>query len=1068
MIDQNTIEQILNRADIVDVIGSQIELKQKGSRHWACCPFHGEKTPSFSVNPAQGTYHCFGCGEGGNAISFVMKYDNLSFPEACRKLAEKMGILIEEKKLTPEQEREHLKREAMWVANEKAQQHFLEKLYSPVGKNALEYAVSRWGEEYVKEMGIGFAPNEWQDMVNFAGQNSLSLEILQECSLVRKGEKGYYDFYRNRIMIPIRDRFRHIIGFTARDISGIEGTPKYLNSAESDIYSKGHSLFGIDIAIREAVKTGRFYAMEGAPDVMRLQAIGIPNALASLGSAWTKEQFESLKKYATHICFLPDIDPPKAGEKYGTGIKAVMKNGELAMRCGFSVSVKEISADPGVKQDPDSYCKNRIMFDQIDEEDFLLWYAGYLFEGKDTTEEKSTAINNICQLVALVNDEVKEKMYLDALQGQYRNKNLWTTAINQAKKMMQAKRVLDQSKKIDRDLYTKYGFYEEHNAYYSISANGGGPVQWSNFTMIPMFHIKDALNPKRLFRIKNQNKQEEIIEMKQEDLGSLAKFKQRVEGLGNFVWMVTEKELTKLKLFLYEQTETAVEIVQLGWNRKGFFAFGNGIYDNEWHVADEYGIVRLKEGNWYLPGASKIYKEEVSLFEYERKFVYTHNSGITLPKFTEKYIEVYGNNAKVGICFLLATLFRDIVFGVTNHFPMLNLFGPKGSGKSEMGFFLLSFFSTSDKAPNISNSTKAALSDAVAACSNALVHLDEYKNNIEVEKREFIKGLWDGVGRSRLNMDKDKKRETTKVNSGIIISGQEMPTVDIAIFSRMIYLTFNKSVFSAEEKRRFTELSQMRVQGLSHLVLEILKYRTKVETTFHENYRMVMRELNTILGDMEIEDRIQGNWAIPLAMYRTLQTDLKLPMTYEDMFLVTVEGIKRQNGECKSSNELANFWNVVAYLLQEGEIYNEGDFRIEYLKTFKSNIVKSDIIWPRPRPVLMMRRNRVMMLYKKFSKQVGDSALPIESLKFYLENSKEYLGVKNSVRFKNIMKGMEMTKVVPISGGQTAVKHTATVEQAMCFDYEQLKQSYGINLEIDADESRRYSEDENEVKAYKY
>jgi hypothetical protein len=671
-------------------------------------------------------------------------------------------------------------------------------------------------------------------------------------------------------------------------------------------------------------------------------------------------------------------------------------------------------------------------------------------------------------LVALVNDEVKEKMYLDALQGQYRNKNLWTTAINQAKKMMQAKRVLDQSKKIDRDLYTKYGFYEEHNAYYSISANGGGPVQWSNFTMIPMFHIKDALNPKRLFRIKNQNKQEEIIEMKQEDLGSLAKFKQRVEGLGNFVWMVTEKELTKLKLFLYEQTETAVEIVQLGWNRKGFFAFGNGIYDNEWHVADEYGIVRLKEGNWYLPGASKIYKEEVSLFEYERKFVYTHNSGITLPKFTEKYIEVYGNNAKVGICFLLATLFRDIVFGVTNHFPMLNLFGPKGSGKSEMGFFLLSFFSTSDKAPNISNSTKAALSDAVAACSNALVHLDEYKNNIEVEKREFIKGLWDGVGRSRLNMDKDKKRETTKVNSGIIISGQEMPTVDIAIFSRMIYLTFNKSVFSAEEKRRFTELSQMRVQGLSHLVLEILKYRTKVETTFHENYRMVMRELNTILGDMEIEDRIQGNWAIPLAMYRTLQTDLKLPMTYEDMFLVTVEGIKRQNGECKSSNELANFWNVVAYLLQEGEIYNEGDFRIEYLKTFKSNIVKSDIIWPRPRPVLMMRRNRVMMLYKKFSKQVGDSALPIESLKFYLENSKEYLGVKNSVRFKNIMKGMEMTKVVPISGGQTAVKHTATVEQAMCFDYEQLKQSYGINLEIDADESRRYSEDENEVKAYKY
>jgi DNA primase catalytic core len=1068
MIDQNTIEQILNRADIVDVIGSQIELKQKGSRHWACCPFHGDKTPSFSVNPAQGTYHCFGCGEGGNAISFVMKYDNLSFPEACRKLAEKMGILIEEKKLTPEQERAHLKREAMWVANEKAQQHFLEILYSPEGKNALEYAVSRWGEEYVKEMGIGFAPNEWQDMVNFAGQNSLSLEILQECSLVRKGERGYYDFYRNRIMIPIRDRFRHIIGFTARDISGVEGTPKYLNSAESDIYSKGHSLFGIDIAIREAVKTGRFYAVEGAPDVMRLQAIGIPNALASLGSAWTKEQFESLKKYATHICFLPDIDPPKAGEKYGTGIKAVMKNGELAMRCGFSVSVKEILADPGVKQDPDSYCKNRIMFDQIDEEDFLLWYAGYLFEGKDTTEDKSTAINNICQLVALVNDEVKEKMYLDALQGQYRNKNLWTTAINQAKKIMQAKRVLDQSKKIDRDLYTKYGFYEEHNAYFSISANGGGPVQWSNFIMIPMFHIKDALNPKRLYRIKNQDKQEEIIEMKQEDLSSLAKFKQRVEGLGNYIWLVSEKELTKLKMFLYAQTETATEIIQLGWQRKGFFAFGNGCFDTEWHPTDDYGIVRMKEGNYYLPAVSSIYKEEVNLYQFERKFIQTNFSAIGLKEFTEKLIGVFGNNAKIGICFFLATLFRDVVVGTTKSFPILNLFGPKGSGKSELGHSLMSFFIIKNTPPNIQNSTIAAMSDTVAQCANALVHLDEYKNTIDIDKREFLKGLWDGAGRSRMNMDRDKKREITRVDCGVILSGQEMPTIDIALFSRLIFLTFNKTEFNNEEKSRFAELKRVRDMGLSHIVLDILKYRATVETTFGECYTRCMADLNDHLQDQGIEDRIQGNWLIPLAIFRCLERVLNLPFTYDELLKVTIEGIKRQNGECKRTNELANFWNVFAYLLQEGEIYSEGDFRIDYVRTFRSNITKADMEWAQPRPILMMRKNRIFMLYKKFSRQVGDTALPPESLKFYLENAKEYLGVKNSVRFKNIVKGVEMTKVIAITGQTQSVVKTTTVEQAMCFDYELLKENYGVNLEIDNNSRSEESDQTEDRREYKY
>jgi DNA primase catalytic core len=1068
MIDKATIEQILNRADIVEVIGSRIELTHKGRRHWACCPFHGEKTASFAVNAEQATYHCFGCGESGNAISFVMKYENKSFPEACKTLASKMGIAVEQKKLSPEEEQKQLKREAMWIANEKAHEFYVKEMYKPKNKAALDYAVSRWGEDHVKEMGLGFAPDAWQNMVEFARVNSISLELLQECSLVRKGDKGYYDFYRNRIMIPIRDRYRHVIGFTARDISGVEGTPKYLNSAESEIYNKGKSLFGIDVAIREAVRTGRFYVVEGAPDVLQMQAIEVPNTLASLGTAWNEGQFESLKKYATHICFIPDSDIPKQGERYGTGIKAVMKNGEMAMRCGFSVSVKEIPTKPGEKQDPGSYCKNKFLFDGIKEEDFILWYAAYKFYGLDTTEERSAAINTVCQLVALVNDEVKEKMYLDELQTQYRNKNLWTTAINQAKKMIQAKKVLDQSKKIDRDLYTKYGFYEEYNAYFSISANGGSPVQWSNFIMIPMFHIKDALNPKRLYRIKNQDKQTEIIEMKQEDLSSLAKFKQRVEGLGNYIWLVTEKELTKLKMFLYAQTETATEITQLGWQRKGFFAFGNGCFDTEWHPTDDYGIVRMKEGNYYLPAVSSIYKEEVNLYQFERKFVHTNFSTVSLMEFTEKLIGVFGNNAKIGICFFLATLFRDVVVGTTKSFPILNLFGPKGSGKSELGHSLMSFFIIKNTPPNIQNSTIAAMSDTVAQCANALVHLDEYKNTIDIDKREFLKGLWDGAGRSRMNMDRDKKREITRVDCGVILSGQEMPTIDIALFSRLIFLTFNKTEFTNEEKAKFAELKRVRDLGLSHIVLEILRYRTTVETGYQGCYTQCMADLNDQLQNQGIEDRIQGNWLIPLAMFKCLQGVVKLPFDYEDLLKVIVEGIKRQNSECKRTNELANFWNVFAYLLQEGEIYSEGDFRIDYLMKFKSSMTKADMEWVKNKPILMMRKNRIFMLYKKFSRQVGDNALPTESLKFYLENSREYMGMKNAVRFKNIVKGVEMTKVIPIHGSQPTVIKTTTVDQAMCFDYDLLRENYGVNLELDNTNRSEEKEQSEENKAYKY
>lgn len=1050
MIEDKFIEQILDRADIVDVVGQFVELKKRGSNYEACCPLHKEKTPSFKVNPARGIYHCFGCHKGGNAISFIMEHEAMSFPEAAKYLAQKYGIVIEEERLTPEQEQKRMKRDSMFVINAKCAEFFVQNLRREDAKDARFYIEKRWGKEYAEEMQIGFAPDDWNALCDFAKKASLSRDTMLEMGLIKESEKGkQYDFYRNRIMIPIRDRYRHIIGFTARRLSDDNEIPKYLNSSESEIYKKSDSIFGIDVAIRQAVKEDKFYGVEGAPDVMRMHSIYINNTVAPLGTGWTKNQFELLKKYATRICFLPDADPPKENEKFGPGISSVMKSGLMAMQCGFSVSVREIPLGEGrTKNDPDSFCTNKPKFDLLEEEDFITWYAKNIFQETATTEEKSAAINSICQMVAMVKDDVKESMYLTKLQDLYKNKSLWTTAMNQAKKLIQAKKVLDDGKKIDRDLYGRYGFYEEFNSYYSITKDGQ-PWQWSNFSMTPMFHIKDSLLPKRLYKIKNQNKQEELIEMKQEDLVSLSKFKQKVEGLGNYIWLATEKELTKLKMFLYEQTETALEITQLGWQRKGFFAFGNGAFDTEWHPVDEYGIVRLKSGNYYLPASSKIYRDDVKLFQFERRFIHTTYSGVTLNEYAEKLINVFGDNAKVGICFLLATLFRDIIVGYTKSFPILNLFGPKGSGKSEMGHSLMSFFIIKNTPPNIQNATIAAMGDLVAQCANALVHIDEYKNTIDIDKREFLKGLWDGAGRSRMNMDRDKKREITSVDCGVILSGQEMTTIDIALFSRLVYLTFNKTEFSNDEKRAFDDCKAIRDMGLSHLTLQLLRYRTKMETEFLSNYKQCMNDLNDRLKNEKIEDRIQRNWVIPLAAFHTLEAVIDVPFSYKEMLDIVVNGIIRQNQECKSNNELANFWNVVSYLLQDGEIFNESDYRIEYMKKFKSDVVRTEMEFVRPRPILLMRKNRIFMLYKKFAKQVGDSALPTESLKYYLENSKEYMGKKNSVRFKNIQRGQEVTTRVE-TDGKEEFKKTTMVEQAMCFDYEMIMNAYNINLEVDA------------------
>ena len=1053
MIDERTIEQLLDRADIVDVIGRSVELKKKGAAYWACCPIHQEKTPSFCVNPARGTWHCFGCGRGGNAIHFLMEHEAMTFPEAARQLGKQYGIEIEDRKLTPEQEQERMKRESMYVINEKCAEHFRRNMLLPQYKAALDYITGRWGKEYAEETGIGYAPDSWDDLLRFAQASGLSIELMNEMGLLKRGERGnYYDGYRNRAVIPIRDRFRRIIGFTARDMSGANDVAKYMNPPENDIYHKRQSIFGIDMAVRQAAKEGKFYLVEGAPDAMQLQRIRINNAVAPLGTAWTAEHMEQLKKYAPRVCFLPDADPPnlERGEKYGAGIRGVLKNGELAMKSGLSVSVKELPlGEDRSKQDPDSYCTSRQKFDELKEEDFITWFARYTFLEVETTEERGEAVNKVCALLTLVDDEVKESMYIKELSAKaYADKAAWTSALKRSKKLVKAKQVINESKKIDRDLYQKYGFYEEFNSYFALAGDSGKPTQWSNFTMTPMFHIKDSMLPKRLYRIRNQNRQEEIIEMKQEDLVSLNKFKQKVEGLGNYIWLATEKELTKLKMFLYEQTETALEVTQLGWQRQGFFAFGNGCYDGEWHQADEYGIVRLKAGNFYLPGCSVIYRDDAKLFQFERRFVYTNYNNISLRTFADKLITVFGDNAKVGLCFLIAAVFRDIIAGQTKSFPILNLFGPKGSGKSELGHSLMSFFIIKNTPPNIQNATIAALGDAVAQCANALVHIDEYKNSIDLDKREFLKGLWDGTGRSRMNMDRDKKREITSVDCGVILSGQEMPTIDIALFSRLIYLTFTKTEFTGEEKRAFDDLKTVRDLGLSHLTLQLLSHRSRMEAGFSDNYRAAMDDLNQRLRGETVEDRIQRNWVIPLAAFRTLEAVTDLPFSYNELLKIAVDGILRQNRETKSNNELANFWNVVSYLQQDGEIFLESDFRIDYLdrlKTTRSN----EIRFKTPRPILRMRTDRIFPLYKKYSKQVGDAALPTESLNFYLENSHEYLGVQNSVRFKVIQKGVEVVKEVDLGGGQKRFYKQSATKQALCFDYNGLMETYNINLNIE-------------------
>ena len=1054
MIARSVIEKVRLQADIKSVVSDYCNLQGNGNRLKCCCPFHNEKTPSFFLNLNSNTYHCFGCNEHGSVIDFVMKKEGLDFGDAVRRLAGRFGVHVEEEKdeRTAEQREQDLKREALLALYAYVQKYYERNLFAntPKAKAALKYAAGRWEDEFCRERGIGYATDSWDGLIKYANENNLSLELLKEVGLVVYSEKSHkdYDFFRDRIMIPIRDRYGRVIGYTARTLSDDKGTPKYINSKTSLLYKKEKSIFGIDIASRAASIEGQFVLVEGAPDVLRLQTINVMQAVACLGSDWTDEQFAILKRYANTLLFVPDADPPKEGQHYGTGIQKVLKAGERAWRQGFSVLVKEIPlSDGNQKNDAGSYCNSRKRYEDLETEDFVVWYAAKRFNASELFKSTNTAIDDVAALLAFVEQDHEIDRLINLLNEVSKGKSMWRKAVNEAKRKRGAEELKNDNKNVlHLDLFEKFGFQEKGNIYISIGANGK-TIRWSNFVLHPLFHIRDNQSALRLFEIENEDGDKAIVEFKQEDLVSLTKFKQKVESLGNYVWLVKDEQLTRLKQYLYKTTETAELITQLGWQRKGFFAFGNGIYTGtEWKDVDNFGIVRLGEkGNYYLPAFSSIYKDDISLYQFERNFVHRNWGQISLKDYVTLLVTVFGDNAKISFAFFLATLFRDVVTSQTKSFPILNLFGPKGSGKSELGHSLMSFFIIENTPPNIQNSTLPALADAVAQCANALVHIDEFKNTIDIDKREFLKGLWDGAGRNRMNMDKDKKREVTRVDSGVILSGQEMATADIALFSRFIFLRYNKSEFSPEAKEHFKRLKDTRKLGCTHLTLQLLQYRAMFESAFTTAYSRAFKDIQEILGDAIVEDRIMLNWVIPVAAFGCLQHKIDVPFNYSDLCKLAATGILEQNKELKHNNEIAVFWDIVGYLRQEGQIIISSDYRLEYKDKLKVDEGKSHQEYAEPKTVLFLRYKRIFELYLLHGKRIGENLLPKTSLAYYLESSPAYLGKKKSCRFKNIIQGRQVYGSESVNGN---VQEESVVDQAYCFDYAMLKEQFGINLEV--------------------
>ena len=340
---EEQIEKVRSGSDIVQIIGRYVNLKRSGSGYVGLCPFHSEKTPSFSVNPARQMYKCFGCGVAGSVITFVMEYENYTFPEAMQFLAEQAGIELPKTELTPEQKRQKNLRSTLVQINAKAAAYYYAKLKSPGGKQGYDYFKNRGlSDETIMHFGLGYSGQGGRELYGYLKNQGYSDRELSETGLFKIDEHGAYDKFWNRVMFPIMDINNRVIGFGGRVMG--DAKPKYLNSPETMVFDKSRNLYGLNRARR--TKKPYFLLCEGYMDVISLHQAGFTNAVASLGTALTPGHAALIRRYVQEVYLTYDSD--------GAGTRAALRAMPILRDAG--ITAKIIRMEP--YKDPDEFIKN--------------------------------------------------------------------------------------------------------------------------------------------------------------------------------------------------------------------------------------------------------------------------------------------------------------------------------------------------------------------------------------------------------------------------------------------------------------------------------------------------------------------------------------------------------------------------------------------------------------------------------------------------------------------------------------------------------------------------------------
>lgn len=405
------VEEIRSGNDIVDVISGYVRLTKKGSTYFGLCPFHNEKTPSFSVSPNKQMYYCFGCGAGGNVITFLMEYENYTFPEALEVLANRIGIELPKQEMTAEQRKASDKRARLLEVNKEAAKYFYTLLRSERGTRAHEYFRTRGlGEETIKKFGLGYSDKYSDDLYRYLRSKGYEDELLKDSGLISIDEKrGGHDKFWNRAMFPIMDVRGKVIGFGGRVMG--DGEPKYLNSPETMIFDKSRNLYGLNLA--RTTKKNQILLCEGYMDVIALHQAGFDNAVAALGTAFTVGHANLLRRYTKEVYLTFDSD--------GAGIRAAKRAIPILKEAG--ITAKVINMQP--YKDPDEFIK--ALGAEAYEERIKNAESSFMFEIRIMEEDydlkdpegKAAFYNEIAKQLLQFSEELEREVYIEAVAEKY-------------------------------------------------------------------------------------------------------------------------------------------------------------------------------------------------------------------------------------------------------------------------------------------------------------------------------------------------------------------------------------------------------------------------------------------------------------------------------------------------------------------------------------------------------------------------------------------------------------------------------------------------------------------------